>query len=54
MTAYSDAWQALEAHHAATQHVTLRERFAQMPNVSIICTKFCTVCYLITAKNRLV
>lgn len=28
MTAYSDAWQALEAHHADTQHVTLRERFA--------------------------
>ena len=28
MSAYSDAWQALEAHHADTQHVTLRERFA--------------------------
>ena len=23
----------------------------QMPNVSTICTKFCTVCYLITAKT---
>ncbi|MGN6842778.1 glucose-6-phosphate isomerase, partial [Neisseria sp. P0021.S006] len=28
MSAYSDAWQALETHHAGTQHVTLRERFA--------------------------
>ncbi|MGN7085795.1 glucose-6-phosphate isomerase, partial [Neisseria sp. P0001.S005] len=28
MSAYSDAWQALKAHHADTQHVTLRERFA--------------------------
>lgn len=28
MSIYSDAWQALEAHHADTQHVTLRERFA--------------------------
>ena len=28
MSAYSDAWQALEAHHANTQHVTLRKRFA--------------------------
>lgn len=28
MSAYSDAWQALETHHADTQHVTLRERFA--------------------------